>query len=92
VANLLAQMLIVACLLSAKLKLRGGLSVQIRGDGPLRWAMAECQQLSDDPEQPLRVKGMVQVNEPIAPNTTLSEMVADGRLIITIEPDQGQPY
>ena len=92
VASLLAQMLIVACLLSAKLKLRGRLSVQIRGDGPLKWVMAECRQLSDDPEQPFRVKGMAQVNEPIAANATLSEMVADGRLIITIEPDQGQRY
>jgi len=92
VAGLLAEMLIVACLLSANLKLRGRLSVQIRGDGPLKWVMAECRQFSDDPEQPFRVKGMAQVNKAIAPDASLTEMVADGRLVITIEPDQGQRY
>ena len=92
VASLLAEMLIVACLLSANLKLRGRLSVQIRGAGPLKWVMAECRQLSDDPEQPFRVKGMAQVDDTINPDATLAEMVADGRLIITIEPDKGQRY
>ena len=92
VASLLAEMLIVACLLSANLKLRGRLSVQIRGAGPLKWVMAECRQLSDDLEQPFRVKGMAQVDGTVSPDATLVEMVADGRLIITIEPDQGQRY
>mgnify|MGYP000034417221 FL=1 len=92
VASLLAEMLIVACLLSANLKLRGRLSVQIRGAGSLKWMMAECRQFSDDPEQPFRVKGMAQVEDTISPDATLAEMVADGRLIITIEPDQGQRY
>ena len=92
VARLLAEMLIVACLLSANLKLRGHLSVQIRGAGPLKWVMAECRQLSDDPEQPFRVKGMAQVDDTIGSHASLAEMVADGRLIITIEPAQGQRY
>jgi molecular chaperone Hsp33 len=92
VASLLTEMLIVACLLSANLKLRGRLSVQIRGAGPLKWVMAECRQLSDDPEQPFKVKGMAQFDDAIAPQTSLSEMVSDGRLIITIEPDKGQRY
>jgi molecular chaperone Hsp33 len=79
-------------LLSANLKLRGRLSVQIRGAGPLKWMMAECRQLSDDPEQPFKVKGMAQFDDGIDPQASLAEMVSDGRLIITIEPDKGQRY
>jgi len=92
VASLLTEMLIVACLLSANLKLQGRLSVQIRGAGPLQWVMAECRQLSDDPEQPFRVKGMAKCDDQIDPQMSLADMVADGRLIITIEPDKGQRY
>ena len=92
VASLLSEMLIVACLLSANLKLRGRLSVQIRGAGSLKWVMAECRQLSDDAEQPFRVKGMAQLEGEIGPQASLAEMVGDGRLIITIEPDKGQRY
>ena len=92
VASLLTEMLIVACLLSANLKLRGHLSVQIRGAGPLKWMMAECRQLSDDPEQPFRVKGMAQFDDSIGPQASLAELVSEGRLIITIEPDKGQRY
>jgi molecular chaperone Hsp33 len=92
VARLLTEMLIVACLLSANLKLRGHLSVQIRGAGRLKWVMAECRQLSDDADQPFRVKGMAQVDGAIDAHASLADMVADGRLIITIEPDQGQRY
>lgn len=92
VANLLTEMLMVACLLSANLKLRGRLSVQIRGAGPLKWAMAECRQLSNDATQPFKIKGMAQVNGSIDAHTSFTDMVADGRLIITIEPDKGQRY
>jgi molecular chaperone Hsp33 len=92
VANLLAEMLIVACLLSANLKLQGRLSVQVRGQGPLKWVMAECRQFSDDPQQPFRVKGMAQVDADIPLNASLEDMVGDSRLVITIEPDQGQRY
>jgi molecular chaperone Hsp33 len=92
VASLLTEMLIVACLLSANLKLRGRLSVQIRGAGPLKWVMAECRQLSDDSEQPFKVKGMAQFDDAITPQASLADMVADGRLIITVEPDKGQRY
>ena len=92
VARLLTEMLIVACLLSANLKLRGHLSVQIRGAGPIKWVMAECRQLSNDPEQPFRVKGMAQVDGVVGADASFAELVADGRLIITIEPDQGQRY
>jgi len=92
VARLLSEMLIVACLLSANLKLRGHLSVQVRGAGPLKWVMAECRQLSDDPEQPFKVKGMAQFDDGIGAQASLADMVADGRLIITIEPDKGQRY
>ena len=92
VARLLTEMLIVACLLSANLKLRGHLSVQIRGSGPIKWVMAECRQLSNDPEQPFRVKGMAQVDGVVGADASFIELVADGRLIITIEPDQGQRY
>ena len=92
VARLLTEMLIVACLLSANIKLRGHLSVQIRGAGPIKWVMAECRQLSNDPEQPFRVKGMAQVDGVVGADASFIELVADGRLIITIEPDQGQRY
>ena len=92
IANLLTQMSIVACLLSANLKLRGRLSVQIRGDGPIQMMLAECRQTSDDPEQPFRVKGLAQFDERISATASFTELAAGGRLIITIEPEQGQRY
>ena len=92
IASLLTEMFIVSCLLSANLKLRGRLSVQIRGEGPITMMMAECRQSSDDPEQPFRVKGLAQFNDNIAANATFKELAEQGRLIITIEPEKGQRY
>ena len=48
--------------------------MQIRGAGPLKWVMAECRQLSDDLEQPFRVKGMAQVDGTVSPDASLIEM------------------
>lgn len=92
IANLLTEMFIVACLLSANLKLRGRLSVQIRGQGPIKMMMAECRQTSDDPQQPFRVKGLAQFDEAIGVTASFVDLAAQGRLIITIEPEQGQRY
>jgi len=92
IANLLTEMFIVSCLLSANLKLRGRLSVQIRGTGPIKMMMAECRQTSDDAGQPFRVKGLAQFDESVGATASFVDLAAQGRLIITIEPEQGQRY
>jgi len=92
ITNLLTEIFIVSCLLSANLKLRGRLSVQIRGEGSIKMMMAECRQTSDDADQPFRVKGLAQFDETIDATASFVDLAAQGRLIITIEPEQGQRY
>lgn len=92
VADLLAQMFIASALLSANLKLQGRLSVQVRGDGPLEYAMAECRVEKPGTLEPLYLKGLARHAETVADGLGLHELLGKGQLVITIEPDQGQRY
>ena len=58
VSSLLSQLFIASALLSANLKLQGRLSVQVRGDGPLEYAMAECRLEQPGTLEPLSLKGL----------------------------------
>lgn len=92
VATLLAQLFIASALLSANLKLQGRLSVQVRGDGPLEYAMAECRLDQPGTLQPLLLKGLARHAEVIDDNLGLHQLLGKGQLVITIEPDDGQRY
>lgn len=92
VSALLSQLFIASALLSANLKLQGRLSVQVRGDGPLEYAMAECRLDQPGTLQPLSLKGLARHGEVVDDNLGWHELLGKGQLVITIEPDDGQRY
>lgn len=92
VSSVLSQLFIASALLSANLKLQGRLSVQVRGDGPLEYAMAECRVEQPGTLEPLSLKGLARHAEQVDDNLDLHALIGKGQLVITIEPDEGQRY
>ncbi|WP_213993274.1 Hsp33 family molecular chaperone HslO [Sodalis sp. dw_96] len=85
VKNLLGEMLVATSLLTATLKFKGEITVQLQGDGPLRLAV-----INGDHEQHMR--GVARIDGAIDDNSTLHQMVGNGYLVITLTPDEGERY
>jgi molecular chaperone Hsp33 len=85
VRKLLGEMMVASVLLSATLKYKGRLTIQIVGEGPVSLMVVECTS-----ERTLR--GLAHSTDDI--NTgNLAELVGKGRLAITLEPEQtGERY
>lgn len=81
---LLGETLAAAVLLSTAIKFDGLLILQARSSGPLSTLMIEC---SSDQE----VRGIARYSED-AQGESLSELMPDGLLTITIDPNEGQRY
>ncbi|MFW5443873.1 MAG: Hsp33 family molecular chaperone HslO [Methylococcaceae bacterium] len=80
----LGQALATAVLLSATIKFDGTLILQAQGDGALKTLVAQC-------THDRKIRGLARSEDNVAAGT-LSEMMGDGRLVITVEPKQGEPY
>lgn len=87
---LLGEMLVASALLASTLKIQGRLSLQIQGQGSLKWAMAECNH-----------NGEVRALADFEPDdhfnqaqnsSTVLESLVGGVLFINIEPDFGSRY
>lgn len=85
VKALLGQTLAASVLMSSSLKFEGTLSLQAKGDGPVRLFMAEC---SHD----RFIRGIAQFEEGAANSDSLHELLGKGQMAITITPEQGQRY
>lgn len=85
VKKLLGQSIAASVLMSGTLKFEGTLSLQAKGEGPLRILMAEC---SHD----RFVRGLAQCEETTSPTDSLDQLLGKGQMAITITPDQGQRY
>jgi molecular chaperone Hsp33 len=96
VQRLLGEMLAAVALLSATLKFEGRLSLQARGDGALSMLMSECTHQN-------HLRGIARMDgelegaqegeqEAEQEGSTLAELIGQGQLVITIEPDQGKRY
>lgn len=85
VQNLLGEMLVATSLLTATMKFEGTITVQIQGDGPLKLAV-----VNGNEHQQLRA--LARVEGEITENATLSEMVGNGVLVISIMPTDGERY
>ena len=87
IQRLLGEFVTACVLLTATLKLEGRLSLQARGKGALTMMMAECNHHH-------QVRAIAQLNEEIdcADHATLAELLAEGLLVITLEPEHGQRY
>lgn len=85
VKQLLGELLVVTCLLTATLKFEGNITVQLHGDGPLSLAV-----INGNNHQQMR--GIARVKENINSESTLKEMIGNGYVIITIAPSKGKHY
>ncbi|SFR62989.1 molecular chaperone Hsp33 [Marinobacter daqiaonensis] len=86
VAQLLGESLAASVLMSSTLKFHGTLSLQANGEGPVTTLMAEC---SHD----RYIRGIARFDD--ADSTTgenLNQLLGQGRMAITITPEQGQRY
>ena len=82
--RLLGEFLAASVLLSTTIKFEGRLVLQAQGDGQLPLIMAEC---SDK----LAVRAIARGAEQ-ATGAGFAELLGNGQLAITIEPNQGQRY
>lgn len=86
VARLLGESLVASVLMSSTLKFRGTLSLQANGEGPVTTLLAEC---SHD----RYVRGIARVDdEATVAAGDLNNLLGNGRMAITITPEQGQRY
>ncbi|WGE89445.1 Hsp33 family molecular chaperone HslO [Actinobacillus arthritidis] len=85
VQNLLGEMLVATSLLTAIMKFEGTITVQIQGDGPLKLAV-----VNGNEQQQLRA--LARTKAEIADDATLSEMIGNGVLVISIMPNDGERY
>ncbi len=84
VSRLLGEFLAASVLLSGNLKFEGRLTLQVRSQGQLPLLMVEC-------NDHLQVRGIARgAEEATADNN--AQLLTDGQLAITIEPEQGQRY
>lgn len=78
VAELLGEAVVAAALFTGHVKIDGRLSVQLRGEGPLRTLFAECTAAGT-------LRGIAQVEEDVALPRDLRVLGANAVLAITIE-------
>jgi molecular chaperone Hsp33 len=81
IQRLIGEMLVVATLLSAIVKFKGGLSVQFQGKNKLKLLLSQC-------DQEFNVRALAQWLEEIQPEE-LDSVFKDGVIGITIEPQTG---
>jgi len=88
VQQLLGELMAASVLLASTLKFEGSLILQARGDGPIDTLMAECNHLGE-------VRAIAQLGESwsdaMAP-LPLRQLLGEGQLAITIDPDEGERY
>lgn len=79
------QALAAAVLLSATIKFKGALILQVQGGGDLRALVAQA-------NNERKIRGLVRAQSTVN-GATLREMAGDGgRLVLTVESDAGEPY
>lgn len=82
VRDLLGEMMVAAVLLSSTLKMKGKMILQMQGDGPLKLMMVEC-------TDGHALRGIAQCEDDIEP-AQLDAMLGEGRLVITLEPEESK--
>ena len=80
----LGQAMAASVLLSATIKFDGSLILQAQGSGALKALVAQS-------THDKKIRGLARSQGDEAKGT-LSEMMGDGHLVITVEPKQGKPY
>ncbi|MEO2281316.1 Hsp33 family molecular chaperone HslO [Pseudoalteromonas pernae] len=84
VKKLLGELFVTTSLLTATLKFQGHISVQIQGDGPVKFAS-----INGDHEQNMR--GVARLQGEVNSDNLL-ELMGKGHMVITITPVKGERY
>ncbi|MDH5179706.1 MAG: Hsp33 family molecular chaperone HslO [Gammaproteobacteria bacterium] len=82
VRDLLGETMVAAVLLSSTLKLKGRMTLQMTGEGPLKLLMVEC-------TDGHALRGVAQCEEHFE-QSEFAAMLGQGRLVITLEPEEGK--
>ncbi len=80
----LGEALTAATLLSSTIKFAGNLILQAQGDGPLKSLVAQSSNQKE-------IRGWARCDDQVAGNN-FTELLGNGRMVLTIEPDKGEPY
>ncbi len=83
--RLLGEMLAAVSMLSATLKFEGRLLLQAQGDGAVKLLMAECNHHQD-------LRAIARYEGEVADDLAFNELLVNGRIALTIEPENGQRY
>lgn len=84
VSKLLGEFMAAAVLLSTTLKFEGKLILQARSEGQIPLLMVEC-------SNALEIRAIARGADQ-ATSTNFEQLLSNGQLVITIDPDQGQRY
>jgi molecular chaperone Hsp33 len=84
VKELIGELLVASCLLSATLKFEGDIAVQLQGDGPVKYAV-----INGDHQQNMR--GIARIQGEIKEGGVLN-LIGKGHMVITITPSKGERY
>jgi len=80
----LGQALAAVVMLSATVKFKGSMILQAQGDGDLKTLVAQS-------THDRKIRGLVRCNDHV-PAGSLETLFGQGQLVLTIEPDNVQPY
>ncbi len=85
IKKVLGEMLAAVSLLSSNLKFEGRLILQAQGQGNVRLLMAESNQDRD-------VRAIARFDGEISADASFSDLLPEGQVVLTIEPDKGNRY
>ncbi len=84
VTQLLGELLAASCLLTATLKFEGEISVQLQGDGPVKYAVINGNNLQ-------QMRGIAKVQGELT-GDSLQQLMGKANMVITIIPKKGERY
>ncbi|HEY0894430.1 MAG TPA: Hsp33 family molecular chaperone HslO [Cellvibrio sp.] len=91
IRRLLGEFLAAVGLLSSTLKFDGKIILQARGDGPLSTIMAECNH-HNNLRGIVRTNPDIELSDELANHGSLQQLLGNGILVITIEPQRSENF
>lgn len=91
IRQLLGEFLAAVGLLSSTLKFDGRIILQARGDGPISTIMAECDH-HNNLRGIVRLNSDVELIEDVALHGTMQQLLGNGVLVISIEPQRNENF